>query len=166
MIVVADASPLHYLILLEHIELLNTLYGTITVPPTVLTELQRPQAPPAVRTWIAALPMWITMRAPQTVAPEALRHLGTGECDAILLAQELHADLLLVDDQQGRHAALRYALPVMGTLGVLERAAEHGLIHLSDAITRLQASNFRIHPQIIAELLERDAARRRSDLEH
>ena len=49
----------------------------------------------------------------------------------------------------------------MRTLGVLERAAIIGRLDLSQAVTRLQASNFRIHPDIIQELLERDAARRR-----
>jgi hypothetical protein len=49
----------------------------------------------------------------------------------------------------------------MGMLGVLEQAAISGLLDLPSAITRLQASNFRIHPEIIQELLERDTARRR-----
>jgi predicted nucleic acid-binding protein len=161
MLVVADASPLHYLILIEHIEVVPSLYGTIMVPPIVLTELRRPQAPQAVRTWLANMPAWVELRAPHTSLSLELQHLGAGERDAILLAQELHADLILLDDQKGRQAAHQRALTVMGTLGVLERAAISGLLDLPSAITRLQASNFRIHPEIIQELLERDTARRR-----
>ena len=94
-------------------------------------------------------------------ASRALQHLGAGERDAILLGQELQADLLLLDDHKGRQAAQQRSLTVMGTLGVLERAAIVGRLDLSQAVTRLQVSNFRIHPDIIQELLERDAARRR-----
>jgi predicted nucleic acid-binding protein len=160
MLVVADASPLHYLILLEHIEVLSSLYTMVTVPPMVLTELNRPQAPQAVRTWLAHQPAWLEVQAPHTAGSHALQHLGAGERDAILVAQELHADLLLLDDQKGRQAAHQLTLTVMGTLGVLEEAAIRGLLNLPAALTRLQASNFRIHPAIIQELLERDAIRR------
>jgi predicted nucleic acid-binding protein len=161
MLVIADASPLHYLILIAQIELLPALYGTITVPPVVLTELRRPQAPQAVRTWLTPVPAWLEVRQPRTPLPRELQHLGAGERDAILLGQELQADLLLLDDHKGRQAAQQRSLTVMGTLGVLERAAIIGRLDLSHAVTRLQASNFRIHPDIIQELLERDAARRR-----
>jgi len=49
MIVVADTGPLHYLILLEHAELLHGLYGEVVVPDAVATELSSPSAPTAVR---------------------------------------------------------------------------------------------------------------------
>ena len=68
----------------------------------------------------------------------------------------------MIEAQKGRQAAQQRALTVMGTLGVLEQAAIGGRLDLSQAVTRLQASNFRIHPAIIQELLERDAARRRT----
>ena len=72
MLVIADASPLHYLILIEQIELLPALYGTITVPPVVLTELHRPQAPQAVRTWLTPGPAWLEVRQPRTPLPACL----------------------------------------------------------------------------------------------
>ena len=161
MLVVADASPLHYLILIEQIAVLPSLYGSIVVPAVVLAELHRPQAPQAVRTWLAHMPAWLDVRQPRPRLSVELPHLGAGERDAILLAQELQADLILLDDQKGRQAAQQRALTVMGTLGVLERAAISGLLDLPQAIARLQASNFRIHRDIIQELLERDTARRR-----
>jgi predicted nucleic acid-binding protein len=76
-------------------------------------------------------------------APDAaLAHLDPGEQEAILLAEELRADLLLMDDQEGRQEAERRALRVTGTLGVLERAAERGLLDLPAVLARLQATNF------------------------
>lgn len=48
MIVVADSGPLHYLILLEHIELLRRFYGQVLVPEPVANELSTAGAPAAV----------------------------------------------------------------------------------------------------------------------
>ena len=52
MIVVADSSPLHYLILLEQTELLRRLYGEVLIPDTVAAELRAPASPPAVSEWL------------------------------------------------------------------------------------------------------------------
>jgi hypothetical protein len=55
-IVVADASPLRYLILIEHVHVLPALYGHVIVPPAVLEELSKERTPEAVRTWLANRP--------------------------------------------------------------------------------------------------------------
>jgi predicted nucleic acid-binding protein len=96
---------------------------------------------------------------PQRRTP--LTRLGPGEQDAIHLAEELHADLILMDDEDGRIEAERRALTVIGTLGVLERAAERGLLDLPPALTRLRATNFFVDDALIQEALARDAARKR-----
>jgi predicted nucleic acid-binding protein len=158
--VIADATPLHYLILLGQVDILAVLFGAIIVPGVVRTELDHPQTPPAVRDWMAAPPAWLTLRSPQTSPPAALDHLGAGECAAILLAEELQADLLLVDDQQARAAAHQRGLAIMGTLGVFEQAAQRGLLDLATVLTQLQATNFRVHPDLIQTLLDRETTRR------
>jgi predicted nucleic acid-binding protein len=86
--------------------------------------------------------------------------LGRGEQDAIALAGELRADLVLMDDKDGRIEAERLGLTVVGTLGVLERAAERGLLDLPTALTHLQATNFYVDAALIEEALARDAARK------
>jgi hypothetical protein len=63
--VVADASPLRYLILIGHIELLPTLFTQIIIPRAVLGELQRAQTPPVVRRWMQHLPVCCIVRTPQ-----------------------------------------------------------------------------------------------------
>src|SRR5262249_21060531 len=90
----------------------------------------------------------------------ALLRLGAGERGAIALAQTLHADLLVMDDWDGREAALQRGLTVLGTLGVLDEAAARGLVDLPDVLSRLQGTNFRMPPEIVEILLARDAARR------
>ena len=80
--------------------------------------------------------------------------LDPGERDAILLAEELGADQLIVDDRQGRHEAVKRGILVTGTLGVMREAATLGLLDLAEAVRRLGATNFHIAPEILARLLK------------
>jgi predicted nucleic acid-binding protein len=160
MIIVADASPLHYLILIEQITVLPLLYGQVIAPAVVCEELQQPQTPEGVRHWIASPPPWLDVRPPQAENDPGLLRLGAGERQAILLAQAIGADTLLIDERHGRRAARLRALRVLGTMGILDEAATRGLLDLPTALTRLQATNFRVTHEMVQALLARDAARR------
>lgn len=161
MLVIADTTPLRYLVILGHIDLLPILFGQVLIPPAVAEELQHPHAPAALRAWVASPPPWLIMR-PSALRPDAeLLRLDPGEREAILLAQELHADLLLVDEQEARAEAARRSLTAMGTLRVLELAAERGFVDLPTVLTRLQAARFYMTPAMVQELRARDAARKR-----
>jgi predicted nucleic acid-binding protein len=162
MLVVADTSPINYLVLLEQTAVLPTLYTHVFLPPAVITELQDLEAPEEVRAWVANLPTWCAVRRPASLGEaETLAHLGAGEREAILLAQELRADFLLIDEEDGRQAARSRALTVTGTLGVLERAAERGLLDLPRTLARLLTTTFRVRDELIQAMLARDAARKR-----
>jgi predicted nucleic acid-binding protein len=154
MIVVADTSPINYLILIEEIEILPKMYGTVTIPPAVHDELLRLSAPATVRTWIGQSPSWLEVRAPANTPDTMLVKLDPGERDAILLAGELRADQLIVDDREGRREAEKRGIAVMGTLGVLQEAATLGLLDLRLAVKRLQGTNFYLAPEILARLLK------------
>jgi len=121
-IVVADTTPLNYLIKLGYPDVLRELYGRVLVPPAVLTEMQHPEAPPEVQAWAAAPPVWLeemqVMHLDATLADE----LGMGERQAISLALQLHADVLLIDELAGRRQAEERHLLVTGTLTVLLQA--------------------------------------------
>jgi predicted nucleic acid-binding protein len=56
MIVIADTSPLNYLVLIEEVEILSRLFGIVIIPPAVFEELSDPETPTAVRDWIAKRP--------------------------------------------------------------------------------------------------------------
>src|SRR5215468_12269501 len=127
MLVIADTSPLHYLVLIEHTAILPALFSYVIIPPVVAEELQRPRTPAPVRAWMASPPAWLEMRAPQQPLVMTTMRLGAGEREALSLAQELHADLILLDDLEAREEAERRALAVMGTLRVLELASERSL---------------------------------------
>ena len=157
MIVVADASPLRYLILIEHAHVLPTLYGRVAVPPAVITELNQERTPDLVKTWLSSMPEWLHVQAPMQALTSPRAVLGAGEREAIALAAELSADALLMDDRDARQEAKRLGVPVLGTLRVLADASEHGLADLAVAIDRLRRTNFRASEQLLKRLLERPA---------
>ena len=113
MIVVSDASPLHYLILVRETELLPSLFGSVLITPRVFDELTRTNSPEPVRLWLAEPPTWLAVQAPR-MTPINPR-LDPGEAEAIALAQEIHADAILVDDRDGARFAREQGLFVTGT---------------------------------------------------
>ena len=129
MIVVADTSPLNYLIQIECDVALPKLYGRIVVPSGVMNELRDPGAPSSVNAWLLNPPDWIDVVS-LTIPPDPrLDGLGIGEREAIQLSGTLNADLLLIDERKGRLEAHRRGFRTTGTLGVLIAA---GLMKLVD----------------------------------
>jgi len=153
MIVVADTSPINYLILIKEIEILPRLYGKVVIPQTVREELLHPVAAEIVRTWTGQAPAWLEIRTPAKSPDPSLARLDPGERDAIMLAAELHADQLIVDDREGRRLAEERGITVIGTLGVLKEAATKGLLDLRDCVTRLQTTTFYVAPEVLRNLL-------------
>jgi predicted nucleic acid-binding protein len=156
MIVVADTSPLNYLALIGEIELLPTLYDRVLIPEEVHQELQRDQAPLAVRKWAANLPPWCEARSVTASTDPALSELDPGERDAILLAIEVGVDTVLIDEISGRREARRHHLHVIGTVALLEKAAQRDLINFREAFQRLERTNFRLASAIRDEFLRRN----------
>jgi predicted nucleic acid-binding protein len=159
MAVVSDTSPLCYLVLIDLIDLLPELYGKVIIPQAVLNELSVPQAPEAVQAWIAQPPVWLEVQSIENPPDVELIQLDLGEQEAIALAEQLGADLIIVDDRDARQMALQRGLNVIGLLGVLGVAAQQNLINFSVAIGRLQQTTFRASPVLIESLLERFRAR-------
>src|ERR1051325_5705056 len=124
MIVVADTTPLNYLILIGHSEILPKLYGRVLIPEAVFEELQRQRTPEAVRNAVLKRPYWLEVRRVDRPADSTLQELDAGEQEAFVLAEDLKADLLMLDDKDARHIAAARHLPFIGTLGVLAEAAK------------------------------------------
>jgi len=159
MIVVSDTSPLNYLILIRKETLLRKLFGRILIPNVVFEELRGDGAPQFVLEWTRSIPDWVEIKETHLVAPPSLDILDPGEREAILLAQEFSADLLLLDDRQARLAAADLGIAITGTLGILDRAAKLGLIDLRSVISELQKTNFYIAKEMIEKLLEDELSR-------
>ena len=152
--VVADTGPLHYLVLIGHIDALPHLFGTVAVPAAVVGELRHPNAPAAVRAWAAAPSPWLAMHPDPVELPSSLRPLDPGELSAIALAEALGAGLLLIDERAGTAAARGRGLETVGTVGLLIRAAEARLLDLAEAVAALRATNFRYSGTLFDALLE------------
>jgi predicted nucleic acid-binding protein len=163
-LVVADTGPIHYLVLIGAIDVLPRIYHRLVIPSSVFDELVHPHAPEAVRIWSAALPAWIEVREAPLMLISA--PLDPGEVDAISLAKEMKAHYVLLDDRDARREAVRHGLAIAGTIGVLERAAERGLIRLSDTFPKLLATNFRVDRQLITQALSREKERDHLKSEH
>ncbi|NOZ41367.1 MAG: DUF3368 domain-containing protein [Planctomycetes bacterium] len=152
MLVVADSSPLRYLLLIGQIDILPKLFGQVVIPPTVAEELSHVNTPRPVRDFISQPPSWLDILTPQSVEP--IPDIDLGECAAINLVLEIKADLLLIDDLDGRQAALARGISIAGTLGVLKLAAKRALLSLPDAIEKLQQSGFHASSDVLKKLLE------------
>lgn len=149
MIVVADASPLNYLIQIDCDTLLRELFGRVLVPRAVIEELRHPSAPPAVASWLSQIPPWIEVHAVREGRDRELEALDPGERAAIQLAQELRADLLLIDERQGRRVARLRGIATTGTLGVLLAAGRRKLVDAEAAFHRLvNETSFRATPEV------------------
>lgn len=152
MIVVADATPIHYLVLIGEIELLEKLYKRIAIPPSVRLELLQALTPSPVRQWLENVPNWLEVISPRHSPDAALSALDDGERDAIVLAEGIGANLLVIDELKGRRIAEFRGLAVIGTLGVLRDASSLELTNLSSALDRLSQTSFHLSPRLLERI--------------
>jgi predicted nucleic acid-binding protein len=162
MLVVSDASPVNILIRIGQIDVLPALFKSVVVPTSVAEEMSRPSTPQIVREWTAKPPAWFSVRTPSSpVNHTDLRHRG--ERDAISLAQEIRADALLLDEEKAGPQAIALGLAVIGTIGVLQRAADQGLIPDLGAVhDLLRGTSFRVSDAILKDSLARHLSNKRS----
>ena len=115
MIVVSDTSPILNLARIGRLELLVSLYEQVLIPPAVSAELaaSRSEAFPAID---AASVSWLILSTPadQDRVLELRNDLDAGEAEAIVLAVERNAELLLVDERRGRRIAEALGLRITG----------------------------------------------------
>ena len=142
MIVIADTTPINYLILIGEIVILEKLYGHILIPNAVFEELKSEAAPLKIKNWVANLPSWFEVKKISNEVSDDLKILDAGEAEAIELAEELKADLLVIDERLGRRKAEEHGLRITGTIGILALAKEKELINIEEVIVKLEATNF------------------------
>lgn len=160
MIVVADTSPINYLVLIDAVGVLPALYENIVVPHAVFAELQVAETPEKVRDFVKVFPPWFDVRQATVLLDSELSELDAGEREAIALVEELNADALIIDERAGREEAKRRGIFIIGTLGILNSAAEKGLLNLPDALEKLQQTSFRASEKLISDILKLDAERK------
>ena len=146
-----NTTPLITLAGVELLELLPILYDKVWAPRIVLDEYQA-KAPPTEPDLVQV--SWLTVVDAVIIDP-TLPLLDVGEAAALSLAQTIGARLILLDERKARRIAARIGLQVAGTLAVLLRAKQQGLIAaIQPYITQMQSQGRRFHPDLIARLLE------------
>jgi predicted nucleic acid-binding protein len=152
MIVVSNTSPLHYLIAVERAVILAQLFTKIHVSPAVIEEMLHTSTPHGIRRWASNYPAWLTVDSlTRPVAADLVARLDRGEAEAIQLAEEKTADLIILDERNGRKIAQQRGLPLTGALGILGLAYQKQV--LEDPLGVLGAmpiKGFRIHDHVVA----------------
>lgn len=156
--VVSNTSPLIHLASIDRFELLRTLYRQVLIPPAVWREVVEEGGGRAgeAETEEAVAAGWIEIRALEDERFVRLlkENLDDGEAEAIALAEEIEADLLLIDETQAREWAAQVGLPLTGTIGVLVRAKAEGKLEtLRPLLSRLRHTSLWISDRLYKEVL-------------
>ena len=121
MIVVSDTSVITSLLHIGRISLLEQLHGAVLIPHAVHQELLRTHV---------RVPEFLEVRQvlDRQFVARLEAELDLGEAEAIVLAKEAKADLLLIDEKLGRQIALREGIRIAGLVGIVVEAKHRGLV--------------------------------------
>jgi predicted nucleic acid-binding protein len=159
MVVVSDTSPLSNLAIIGRLTLLRDRFDLVVVPSAVRRELiQMPQRVAAESLDSAFDDGWLQVVPLMHLVPEFLgTGLHTGEAEALALALERRADLVLVDDGDARRRAMKVGLQITGVLGILLQAKTDGKVPaLREEIRRLRTeARFFVARPLERELISR-----------
>ncbi|MEB3765648.1 MAG: DUF3368 domain-containing protein [Desulfurococcales archaeon] len=152
-LVISNSSVIIALARICRLDLLKRLFGKVLVPETVWKEITVEGRLGSEKIMKAG---FIHVEKVRNVRLVALleEFVDTGEAEAIVLALERNAGLLLVDDRDARNLAKKLGLQVMGTLGVIALAKYKGLISKAKPIIdKLVESGFWISRKLLEEFL-------------
>jgi predicted nucleic acid-binding protein len=156
MMIVADAGPLIALARIQRLSLLQQLYGEVLIPSAVQRELQLDTHRPGAQALTQAIGAgWLRAQTVHdtTELTTLSRLLDAGEAEAILLAEQVTCQFLLIDDWQGRTVAKQRGLPVVGVAGVLLAAKQRALLaEISPILAELAMLGYRLSPKLMVEV--------------
>ncbi len=140
-IVIADTSCFILLEKIGELSLLKLLFSKIITTDTIASEFGSP------------LPPWIQIRTPKNITFQNSLDIDAGEASAITLALESESSLLILDDSKGRKLARRLNLLFTGTLGIILKAKNVGIIpSIKPIIQKIQETNFRFSQKVLEEI--------------
>ena len=157
-VVVSDSSPLIHLARIGRLGLLEKIFGEVVIPPAVYREvIEEGKGKPgweelSTAKWLRVM----EIKKNQALKQSLLVYIDEGEAEAIALANEIHADLLLLDEREARILAKKLGLRVTGTIGILLKAKKKHLIkNLKHELEKLKTTGFRISPNLEQEALKK-----------
>ena len=157
MIVVSDTTPLIGLASIGRLELLYALFGEVYIPQAVFDETVTFGREKSKARQKVSSANWIhVVKVKDRLAVNVLLdEMDLGEVETIILASELNADWVLMDEKKGRRKLTQLNIPKIGTLGILLKAKQLGLIRIiKPEIENLQKTGFSISPFVVEEVLK------------
>ncbi len=151
--VVSNTTPIISLLKLSKLEILKELYSEVSIPFAVFQEIEAGKN----KSYYQDLTKlsWINIHKIQEV--NTLKYfldLDAGEAEAIVLATEIGADLIIIDEKIARYHAIHADLKVTGTIGILIKAKKQGLVSsLKPLLYELTEKNVWISEKLIVEIL-------------
>ncbi|MCG8329252.1 MAG: DUF3368 domain-containing protein [Chitinophagales bacterium] len=156
MIIVSDTTALSNLIQINKLQLLQHLYSEVIIPTSVYDELYVLVDLEIITKEILDQD-WIIIRSVKNTEQvnDLLKVLDIGESEAIILAQELKADYLLIDEKEGRLIATKKRMKIIGTLGILLKAKQKNLIKsVVEEMDKLRQIGFWINDSLYLKITE------------
>lgn len=144
-IIISDTSCLILLHKIGELELLKKLGKIVYVTPTIHKEFTK------------ELPHWIRISTPQNIGYQQILELelDEGEASAIALSMDIDNSILIIDDLKGRKIAERLKLRYSGTLGLILRAKQMGVIEkVRPIIDKIKSTNFRINEKLFQTIID------------
>ena len=157
MIVVSDTTPLIGLASIDRLKLLLEIFGEVYIPQAVYDETVIHGREEGTAKQAVANAKWIhVVEVKDRLAVDVLLdEMDLGEVETIILAKELNADWVLMDERKGRRKLSQLNIPKIGTIGILLKARQLGLIpKLKTEIEKLQQTGFSISSSMVSEILK------------
>ena len=153
-LVVSDTSPLLNLALIDRLDLLEVQFPGVTVPRQVWSELtEGNDGLEPLRGLRDDGVLRIVEVERSDLFVEIVHELDLGETAAICYAVEHDADLVLLDERDGRRVARRHDLDITGVIGILLRGSKTGEIDLESELDALREAGFWISDDLYARVL-------------
>ena len=160
MIVISDNTPIISLMKAGRLELLQKLFGVVYIPDAVYRELTENEAFSEEVRMVQECEFLYVQEVDNGKSVTILRNftgLDAGESEAIILTDEKHSDVLLMDEHKGRQVAKKMGMAITGTIGILTQAFDEVMLTREDAercIERMKESGIRISEKLYQRLRE------------
>lgn len=152
--IISNTTPILSLLKIDKLDLLKELYGKVIVPLAVYQEIEKGKEKPYYKD-LTSLD-WIEIRnIKNSNSREYLIDLDDGEAEVLILAKETNADLVILDEIMGRRYAKQLEINLTGTIGILLKAKEKGLIgSIKNLMTELENKGTWLNPKLISKVLK------------
>jgi predicted nucleic acid-binding protein len=152
--VISNTTPLISLLKIDKLDLLRDLYGVVSIPQAVFLEIEAGKEKPYYRNLREI--DWIKIEVIRNVESRTyFFDLDDGEAEVLILAKEQNADLVILDEIMGRRYAQQLDFNITGTVGILLKSKEKGLIYsLGSLLKELAEKGTWLNPNLISKALQ------------